>query len=146
MTKPPSSCVSDVSYRSVGVLVLLMVVTLGLYWFYLAYQWSKELNGLAGRVKYQPLVVVLVSFFTCTLGGLVYECVFAFDVVEGTASRGIAGRMVSLPTWVILLNCVALALGIIPYGIILGYPLGMAVTALVQVELNKLAWDAAKLA
>jgi hypothetical protein len=61
---------ADVKYRDVALFVLLNVVTLGIYWFYLAYQWAKEINGLHNRVKYQPVIVLLVSILTCGLDHL----------------------------------------------------------------------------
>jgi hypothetical protein len=130
---------ADVRYRNIGVVVLLLIVTLGLYSFYLAYQWAKEINGLAGRVKYSPGIVLLLSIVTCGMGGLVFECLFASDIAEATQSRAIAGRMEQLATWVIACNCIAVVVSLIPFGVIVGMPLGILASALVQVELNKLA-------
>lgn len=130
---------ADVKYRDVALFVLLNVVTLGIYWFYLAYQWAKEINGLHNRVKYQPVIVLLVSILTCGLGGLVFECLYAFDIVEATRSRGVAGRLEQLPMWVIVCNSVAMVGALIPFGIVLALPLGILASVLIQVELNKLA-------
>lgn len=82
---------AEIKRREIGVFVALNIVTLGIYWFYVVYQWTKEVNGLAGRVKYSPMVVLLVSIFTCGLAGLVFECLFAFDVAEEGQRRGVAG-------------------------------------------------------
>ena len=125
--------------RDIAVFVLLCVVTLGIYWFYVSYHWSKEINGLAGRVKYQPLVVLLVNIFTCGLAGLVFESLFAFDVAEQTKARGIKDRFDQLPTWVIVCNSVAVVTALIPFGFVLAIPLGTLASVLVQIELNKLA-------
>ncbi len=130
---------ADVQRRDIGLFVLLCIVTLGLYWFYLGYHWAKELNGLAGRVKYQPLVFLLVNIFTCGLAGMVFECLFAFDIAEHTKADGIKGRMENLAGWVIGLNCTAVVVSLIPFGLILGLPLGTLASVLVQVELNNLA-------
>lgn len=42
--------------------------------------------------------------------------------------------------WVIVCNCVAMAVALIPFvGLIIAMPLGILASALVQVELNRLA-------
>jgi len=131
---------ADIKRRDIAVFVALNVVTLGIYWFYVVYHWTKEVNGLAGRVKYSPVVVLLVSILTCGLAGLVFECLFAFDVAEAGRKTGAAGRMEQLPMWVIVCNCVAMAVALIPFvGLVIALPLGILASALVQVELNRLA-------
>ena len=129
----------DDPHRSVAILVLLMFVTLGLYSFYLVYRWANEVNSLLGREKHHPLVVLLVSILTCGMALIIYECVFGFEVAGMTASRGIAGRMENLPTWLILCNCIASLVSLIPYGVVLGFPLGVLASVLLQAELNKLS-------
>ena len=138
-SKLTASEAADVKHRDIAVFVLLCVVTLGIYWFYLAYHWAKELNGLHGRVKYQPVVVLLVSIVTCGIVGMVFECLYAFDIAQIAQSRGVARRLEHLATWVIACNCVAMAVSFIPYGVVVGCLLGTLASALVQVELNKLA-------
>jgi hypothetical protein len=130
---------SEVKRRDVAVFILLMAVTLGIYWFYVAYQWSKEVNGLVGRVKYQPVVVLIANLATCGLAGFVFESLFAFDLVEQTKVRGIKDRLDSLAAWVLVCNCLAFVIALIPFGIIVALPLGTLASVLVQVELNKLA-------
>ena len=130
---------ADVQRRDIGLLVLLCIVTLGLYWFYLGYQWSKELNGLAGREKYQPVIFLLVNILTCGLAGMVFECIFAFDIAEHTGRLGVKNRWEQLGAWVIGINVAALILCLIPFGVIVALPLGTLASALVQVELNKVA-------
>ena len=130
---------ADIQRRDIATLVLLFVVTLGFYWFYLAYQWTKELNGLAGRVKYQPTVFLIANLVSCGLAGLVFECLYAFDIAEHAKAHGIKDRLEQLPTWVISINCVAMVVSIIPFGVIVGLPLGILASVLVQMELNKLA-------
>lgn len=130
---------ADIKHRDIATFVLLMIVTLGIYWFYVSYQWAKELNGLSGRMKFQPLVVLLTNIVTCGIAGLVFECLFAFDLAEQTQARGLKGRMEALPTWVIATNCLAIVLSLIPFGVVIGLPLGILASVLVQMELNKLA-------
>ena len=130
---------SDIKHRDIAIFVLLMFVTLGFYWFYLCYCWAKDVNGLHGRVKYQPWAVLLVSIVTCGLAGVVFEILFAFDVGQATESRGAAGRMEQLPTWVIGLNVVAMIASATTVGVVVAVPLGILASVLVQIELNKLA-------
>jgi hypothetical protein len=130
---------ADVRHRDIAVFILLSVVTLGLYWFYVSYHWSKEINGLTGRVKYHPLLVLVTNIVTCGICGMVFECLFAFDIAERTRTRGIKGRLENLPTWVIATNCAGLALSLIPFGVVVGLPLCILASVLVQVELNRLA-------
>lgn len=137
--KPTTSQASDIKHRDIAIFVLLNFVTLGFYWFYLCYRWAKEVNGLQGRVKYQPWAVLLVSIVTCGIAGLVFEILFAFDIGQATESRGVAGRMEQLPTWVIALNVVAMIACATTVGLVIGVPLGVLASALVQIELNKLA-------
>ena len=139
VTKLADSDAAEIKRRDIGVFILLCIVTLGFYWFYVGYQWSKELNGLAGRVKYQPLVFLLVNILTCGLAGLVFECLFAFDIAEHTKALGVKNRQEQLGGWVIGLNCTAMVVSLIPFGVIIGLPLGTLASVLVQVELNKLA-------
>ena len=128
-----------VKHRDISIFVLLCVVTLGIYWFYLAYHWAKEVNGLYSRVKYQPVVVLLVSIATCGIVGVVFECLYAFDIAQISKSRGVAGRLEHLATWVVTCNCVAMVVSFIPYGVVVGFLLGTLASVLLQVELNKLA-------
>jgi hypothetical protein len=129
---------AQIKPRDIAVFVLLCVVTLGLYWFYISYHWSKEINGLTGRVKYQPLVVLLVNIVTCGLAGMVFESLFAIDVAEQTKARGIKDRFDQLPTWVIACNTAAVITALIPFGVVVALPLGILASVLVQIELNKL--------
>jgi hypothetical protein len=130
---------ADVIRRDIATFVLLNIVTLGIYWFYVVYRWSKEVNGLVGTVKYQPMMVLLVSILTCGIGGFVFECLMAFDVAETCKSRGVPSRLAHMPQWVIGCNVASLIACIIPFGVIVGLPLGLLASVLLQVELNKLA-------
>jgi hypothetical protein len=138
-TKLTPAEAADIKHRDIATLILLFVVTLGFYWFYLGYQWAKELNGLSGRVKYQPNVFLIVNLVSCGLAGIVFECLYAFDVAEHAKAHGIKDRLEPLPSWVISINCAAMIASLIPLGVIIGLPLGILASVLVQVEMNKLA-------
>jgi hypothetical protein len=130
---------ADIKRRDIAVFVLLCFVTLGIYWFYVSYHWSKEINGLVGRVKYQPLVLLLVNILTCGMAGMIFESLFAFDVAEQAKVRGLADRFEQLPMWVIVCNSAAVITALIPFGVVIALPLGTLASVLVQLELNKLA-------
>ena len=137
--KLTSADAADVQVRSLPLVAVLSLVTLGIYSLYLIYQWAREINGLEGRVKHNPTVVLLVSIFTLCLGAMVYECVFAFDAAEAGRRRGLAAQLGSLPTWVIAANGLAFVISLIPFALIIAIPLGVAATVLVQSGFNRLA-------
>ena len=137
--KLTSTDAADVKYRNLTLVAVLSLVTLGIYSLYLIYQWAKEINGLEGRIKHNPVVVLLVSIFTLCLGAVVYECLFASDAAEAGRQRGIGEELASLPTWVIALNVSAVVISIIPLAFIIAIPLGIAATVVVQSGFNKLA-------
>ena len=130
---------SEIQHRDLAMFVLLMVVTLGLYAIYIVYEWARELNGLQGRVKYPPVVVLLTNLFSCGLVGIVFECLYAFDLVEVSRNRNLEGRWEQLAVWVLVCNCFAMVLNMTLIGIVLGMPIGILASAMVQSELNKLA-------
>ena len=125
--------------RDLAVFTTLMIVTLGFYFFYVAYQWAREVNGLEGRVKYRPDIVLVVTILTCNVFGLVFETLFAFDVAEHMRARGVPGRIEQLPIWIVVCNVVAIGLCLMPFGCFAGFPLGVLASVLVQAELNRLA-------
>ena len=137
--KLTSADAAEIKRRDIAVFILLCVVTLGIYWFYISYHWSKEINGLVGRAKYNPVVVVLVNVLTCGLAGLVFESLFAFDIAEQARQRNTPGRMDQLGTWVLVCNCAAMITALIPFGFVVALPLGTLASVLIQVELNRLA-------
>lgn len=129
----------DIKVRDPAVVVLLMVVTCGLYAIYLQYQWAREVNGLEGQVRYPPILTLVLNILTLGLAGLVFESIWAYDLARLAQQRGIANRFDSLPIWVLLLNCVGTVLCLSVVGIVIGLPMGIAASVLVQMELNKLA-------
>ena len=129
-TKLTAGEVSDIKHRDIAVFVLLNFVTMGIYWFYLCYCWAKEINGLEGRVKYQPAIVLLASIVTCGIAGLVFEILYAIDVGQATEARGVPGRMEQLAAWVVGLNVVAMLASATGIGVVIGLPLGILASGL----------------
>jgi hypothetical protein len=139
VAKPTTSEACDIKVRDPAVVVLLMLVTCGLYVIYLQYQWAKEVNGLEGQVRYPPVITLVLNIVTLGLSGLVFESIWAYDLARVAQRRGVVNRMESLPTWVLVLNCVGTVLCLTGIGIVIGLPMGIAASVLVQNELNKLA-------
>jgi hypothetical protein len=127
---------SPVQYRSVTWVIVLSLLTLGIYWFYLVYKWSQEIDALTGTQKYSPGLLLFCNILTCGLVGFVLECLFAFDLEKIGAEYGLPDRSTSLGVLVLVFNCVAIfGAAALPVAI----ALGMAATGLIQHELNKLA-------
>jgi hypothetical protein len=121
------------------MVVLLSVVTLGVYWFYLVYQWSQEINGLIGEPKYKPWLMVLLSIATLGVGGCVIECCFAWEIEKLARRRGLSHDVPYPTAWVISLNVAALMACFIPFvGPFIAMALGVSATGIVQHELEAL--------
>ncbi len=131
----------EIKYRDPTLVAVLNLVTLGVYWFYLIYVWSKDLNWLLRREKYPAGLMLLLSIVTCGLAGIVLECLIAADLSGEAVARSDAAPNRNLLAWVIALNISALVAAIVLpiIGIVVSMPLGIAATVLVQIELNKLA-------
>ena len=127
---------SPVKHRDLWVVGLLSAITGGLYNIYLVYRWSWEINGLSGHKKSDPSIVLLVSAVSLGLGVLVFECMFARELELIAADRGEAPLMSGFSTVIIALNVSAVLLIMTGVGIILGLPLGVAATVLIQRQLN----------
>ena len=124
--------------RDLALVVILGIVTLSIYNFYLVYQWAKELNGLEGRTKYNPSLMLIISIVTVGAGAAIIECVFAHEVENHAQTRNIAGATPYLTVFVSGLNIVAWILFFTSYWII-GIPAGITATVLIQRELNMFA-------
>jgi hypothetical protein len=139
MTKLGPGDVSDIQRRNLPLLAVLLVVTLGFYWFYLGYQWSKEVNGIVGRVKYPPIPFLIINIVTLGLAGLIYECLWAYDIAFAAQAHAVPGQTANLPVWIIGLNSVGMLLSLTVIGVFVGFPLGVCASIMIQSELNKLA-------
>ncbi len=134
-----SSQSTPVRYRNLWVVGLLSGITGGLYNIYLAFRWAAEINALAGTRKVNPSVVLLVSALSLGLGVLVFECVFARDLESIAEGHGEVTLITSFSTVIIALNVSAVLLMLSGVGIVLGLPLGIAATVLIQRQFNALS-------
>lgn len=138
--KPAAGDAKEVERRDLVMVVLLSLVTLFIgYPIYLCYQWSKELNGLAGQVRHSPTTVLLLSILTLGIAAIVYECLFAQEIAGHMKRLGRKDAMPELGIWVIALNVTAIIMSFTFIGIVIAIPAGMAATCLLQAEFNKLA-------
>ena len=125
-------------YRNLWIVGLLSGITGGLYNIYLAYRWAAEINALSGTKKVAPSVVLLVSALSLGLGVLVFECMFARELESIAGDRGEVVLVTGFSTVIIALNVSAVLLIMTGPGIVLGLPLGIAATVLIQRQLNAL--------
>ena len=138
--KPTAAEACDVKHRSLVMVVVLSMLTLGIgYPIYLYYQWSRELNGLTQYVKHAPNVVLALSIVTLGLAGLIYEVIFAHEATEHLRRRGHKGDLPNVAVWVGVLNAIAVVFAFTGIGIVVSIPVGIAATCLVQAQFNKLA-------
>ena len=133
-----SSHPSSGVYRNLWIVGLLSGITGGLYNVYLAYRWAAEINALSGTKKVAPSVVLLVSALSLGLGVLVFECMFARELESIAEDRGEVVLVTGFSTVIIALNVSAVLLIMTGPGIVLGLPLGIAATVLIQRQLNAL--------
>jgi hypothetical protein len=127
-----------ITHRSLGRVVVLNLVTLGLYGFYLIYQWAADVNGLVGRRKYKAGLMLLISIVTLGVGGAIIEAIYAHEVSSEAKRRHIPDAIPYLVVFVGGLNAIAWALGIFggwAWGL-MSLPIGVTSTVLIQRELN----------
>lgn len=131
---------TPVRHRNLAFVGLVSLVTLSIYTLYLIYQWAKELNGLEGREKYSPGLMLAISVITLGAGAAIIECVFAYELETKARARHISGTLPFVTVFVGGLNAVAWLLGLFTSYWIVGFLTGTMATVLVQRELNLLAW------
>jgi hypothetical protein len=113
------------------------VLTLGLYNVYLLWAWSRELNGILGEERYNSVLVLLAGLVSCGMSGCVFEILFARDLELQAKARGRDLLMASGATVILVLNILGLALDLTAIGVVIGFPLGVAASVILQRELNQ---------
>ena len=134
---PPKNDAKPVKYRNPWIVGLLSLITVSVYNFYLVFSWAKEINHLYARPRHSPVVVLLVSILTLGIGACVFECFYAVDLGRLGEQHKVQISFGSFSAVVIALNVTAIALCLIPYGVVLGFPVGIAATVLIQREMNR---------
>ena len=100
--------------RNLLAVLILLAATLSLYFFWLIYRWCTEVNGLLGRRKYRPMVLLLVSLLTLGGAGLVVQCFLALDLERLGRGRGTARRLPGLTAILAALSLANLVLNAPP--------------------------------
>ena len=124
--------------RDIGIVVLLSLVTLSVYYVYLMAEWAKDINYLLKRDRHNPVVVVVVGVLTLLSALIAWEIIYAYDLQKITEERKIPGRNASLGTYVLVLNLISCAVLFVSGGfaVILSVVLGIWAYCLIQKELN----------
>ena len=130
-----------IEHRGVAFVVIMSIVTLGFFWFYLSYQWAKDVNTLLGHEKHTPVLPPLLAFLTCGIAGVVYACLFGFDLEQAAKQSGLSGRTENFGAIILALEIGGVVVGLATGGL-LGWVCGVIATGLMQAELNKFATQA----
>jgi hypothetical protein len=126
-----------IKVRSAVLVGVLSTLTLGLYNVYLMWAWTREVNGLVREERYNPTLVLLAGVATCGLSGCVFEMLFARDLEMQAHAAGRELLMKSFGTVILVLNVAGLMLDLTVVGALVGFPLGVAASVLMQRELNE---------
>ena len=125
--------------RDLGMYVLLMVVTFGLYGFYLIPKLGLSVNQLVKKKQYKFSQVLLVGIFTLGFGLSVYEILYAYSLEKSPgytqgkwSNRNIGGH-------VLVLNILAVVLAFVSSGlaVVISFACGCWATWLIQNQVNK---------
>ena len=129
---------TPIKRRDLGIMVLLFVVTLGIYGFFLIPDLGRSVNTIIGRNKYSFPVVLVVGIVTLGLALTVYEILYAFDLERKGGEAKPGRRAESLGSYVLILNIVAVVVAFLSGGLafIVSAFLATWATWLVQKETN----------
>jgi len=132
---------NHIKQRDISMVAVLSIITLGFYIFWLLAGWANEINHLTKKEKHNSTLIVALGIITCTFTLIIWEIIFAFDLVDITDNKNIPERNPSLNTHVLILNIAAFILASITggLGLIISMGLGVWATCLVQKEMNLIA-------
>ena len=77
------------TYRSPVVVLLLSVLTCGLYYFYFMYVVTEEVNRYTGRNEQSPLGDVVLTIVTCGLWDILWDYKIGKRMADMTRMAGI---------------------------------------------------------
>lgn len=141
MPNPTANDAAPVAHRNLWLVGTLSLLSAGLYNIYLLFVWAREINGLAANRRYSPKVVITLMILTLGLAGTVFECFYAIDLQKLSEADGLEAT--NLPPIIIALNVSALVLCLLGPLALIGIPLGVAATVILQRRLNLFALAAA---
>jgi hypothetical protein len=122
--------------------VLFMIVTLGLFGFYLLPSWAKQVEHITGKRRMPFGAWLALSIFTLGIALQVLEVVYAFSLERHGRRIDHDEARPNLGLWVCMLNILSVVLAIATGGIGLllgGFGFGLIATWLVQSEINSYA-------
>lgn len=127
--------------RDLGMIVLLCVVTLGLYGFYLIPDLGRSVNSALNERKHSFAVALILGILTFGIALSVFEVVYAYDLERHGRETGSGERVNSMGTYVLILNILSWIVAFMSGGVafIVSAFMGLWATWLVQKELNLLA-------
>lgn len=125
--------------RSLILLALLSIITLGLIQFYLMYAWAKEINGLYQEKRHNPILAFIISLITLGLATLVYLPLFVCSVEEWQLDHKVKRHTSALWFLILLLDIICNVISFIfwPAGIVVM----VLICIIVQHQFNKAIYD-----
>ncbi len=131
----------EIKRRDLGMVVLLMVVTLGIYGFYLIPKLGLGVNQLIKKDEYKFNQVLLVGIFTLGIGLVVFEILYAYSLEKEPGYTGNRWSNRNIGGYVLVLNILAVVLALASggFGLVISFALGCWATWLIQDQVNKYA-------
>lgn len=115
--RPPSAASPLIVRREMVIVMLLFIVTLGLYGIYLVADYSRSIGGITGRKKLPFAAVIILSIVTLTIFTSVYHILLSYELQRHSESIGTAGRSANLGTNVLTLAIVDVILTFVSGGV-----------------------------
>lgn len=130
---------NELKRRDLGMFVLLMVVTLGIYGFYLIPKLGLSVNRLIKREEYKFNQVLLVGIFTLGIGLVVFEILYAYNMEKDSSYTREKWSNRNIGGYVLALNILAVVLALVSGGLalVISFALGCWATWLIQNQVNK---------
>ena len=130
---------NELKRRDLGMFVLLIVVTLGIYGFYLIPKLGLSVNQLIKKEEYKFNQVLLVGIFTLGLGLIVFEILYAYSLEKESGYTSEKWNNRNLGGYVLVLNILATVLCFASGGLafIISFVFGCWATWLIQNQVNK---------
>ena len=130
---------NELKRRDLGMFVLLMVVTLGIYGFYLIPKLGLSVNRLIKREEYKFNQVLLVGIFTLGIGLVVFEILYAYNMEKDSSYTREKWSNRNIGGYVLALNILAVVLAFVSGGLalVISFALECWATWLIQNQVNK---------
>lgn len=130
---------NELKHRDLGMVVLLMVVTLGIYGFYLIPKLGLSVNQLIKKEEYKFNQVLLVGIFTLGIGLIVFEILYAYSLEKESSYTREKWSNRNIGGYVLALNILAVVLAFVSGGLafVISFALGCWATWLIQNQVNK---------